>query len=112
MSQPKSNEGHIAYSPEINAVRAVLVKYLNEYPADLLADLAQLLAQKDKEVLDLILNAGKNSISMLDPDRPRCEHCLNGFTGTYWISQNNLIHQLTGKHLSEFTTAEVTEDDN
>ena len=53
-------------------------------------------------IVALIINAGKNKVSMLDPDKPRCETCLNGFTGTYWISQNDLIFAITGKYLSEY----------
>jgi hypothetical protein len=58
-------------------------------------------AEERARIVDIILKAGKNKISMLDPETPRCPVCWNGFTGTYWISQNNLVFQLTGKQLSE-----------
>ena len=64
-----------------------------------------------EDAVDLVANAGQNKISMLDPDTPRCETCHSGFTGTYWISQNDLIFQLTGKYLYKFQLARgVTKD--
>jgi hypothetical protein len=48
MNTPDTEEKkHVAYSPEVNQIRPILVKYFNEYPADLLADLSELLTSRD-----------------------------------------------------------------
>ena len=56
-----------------------------------------------KEIVELIMDAGNNQISMIDPTEVNsCGVCHRGFTGTYWISMNDLIFQITGKHLSDY----------
>lgn len=48
----KLREGHIAYSPEICEIRTILAKYLPEYKADLLGELADLLSFAQQELLE------------------------------------------------------------
>lgn len=43
----RENKKHVAYSTEVNQIRPILVKYFNEYSADLLADLSDLLTSRD-----------------------------------------------------------------
>lgn len=49
-------------------------------------------AQRDKELVNLVSGAGMNKISLLDN---------KDFTGTYWISANDLYFAIVGRHLNE-----------
>lgn len=53
----------------------------------------QIRKDEREKIARLVSQAGQNNISLLTGQ----EH----FTGTYWISANNLYHKLTGRHLNE-----------
>ena len=71
--QQPSSKDRVAFSPEITQVRAVLAKHMNEYSADLLADLAQLLTATSHSNDEMILS--KTSEERLSEFEEK--HCQN-----------------------------------
>ena len=57
----------VAYSPNVNAVRAIVVKHFNEYPNALLMELADLLTHQHtghaREMLEIVENAANHIIN-------------------------------------------------
>ena len=47
----EDKKDHIAYSPEVNLIRPILAKYMNEWSADMLGELAKILTESIAQAL-------------------------------------------------------------
>ena len=47
----EDKKDHIAYSPEVNLIRPILAKYMNEWSADMLGELAKIFTESVAQAL-------------------------------------------------------------
>jgi len=81
----EDKKDHIAYSPEVNLIRPILAKYMNEWSADMLGELAkiltesiaQALAEERKRVRGNLPEIKASPLSMLLNDCPICGQVIN-----------------------------------
>ena len=65
---------HIAYSPEVNLIRPILAKYMNEWSADMLGELAKIL---NKSITQAIVEERERVVKEIEKYMSYCVDLQN-----------------------------------